>query len=219
MSDKKPSPQDTGASPGEFLKEIQNKPVVVKLNSGVDYRGAVLSAPVQFGAPRWATARYSSIHCDTRHQSQMICRRTRVHRRLHEYRNGANGRVCRGSAEEQLWRRLHSRKQRSAHQCSERELRSDPLFVAVTAACSPGFSSPCNGHLTHASGSPDSHPNRHQPAVSRDNHVSISHNLQRLLAAGLKQHCKKPCAKAWLCLSRNGSEATAHVRSLSPTKA
>lgn len=39
MSDKKPSPQDTGASPGEFLKEIQNKPVVVKLNSGVDYRG------------------------------------------------------------------------------------------------------------------------------------------------------------------------------------
>lgn len=44
MSDKKPTPQDTGASPGEFLKEIQNKPVVVKLNSGVDYRGAAHSS-------------------------------------------------------------------------------------------------------------------------------------------------------------------------------
>eukprot|EP00892_Ulva_mutabilis_P011571 jgi/Ulvmu1/8787/UM048_0042.1 len=43
MSDKKPSPQDTGASPGEFLKEIQNKPVVVKLNSGVDYRGVLVA--------------------------------------------------------------------------------------------------------------------------------------------------------------------------------
>jgi hypothetical protein len=30
---------DTGASPSEFIKNIQNKPVIVKLNSGIDYRG------------------------------------------------------------------------------------------------------------------------------------------------------------------------------------
>jgi hypothetical protein len=42
MSDKKTASgtADTGASPSEFLKHIQRKPVVVKLNSGVDYRGA-----------------------------------------------------------------------------------------------------------------------------------------------------------------------------------
>lgn len=37
---KRAAAPDTGASPGEFLKHIKNKPVVVKLNSGVDYRGA-----------------------------------------------------------------------------------------------------------------------------------------------------------------------------------
>lgn len=30
---------DTGASPSEFIKNIQNKPVIVKLNTGVAYRG------------------------------------------------------------------------------------------------------------------------------------------------------------------------------------
>lgn len=29
----------TGTSPADFLKRIKGKPVVVKLNSGVDYRG------------------------------------------------------------------------------------------------------------------------------------------------------------------------------------
>jgi hypothetical protein len=41
MAEKRPANQssDTGASPGEFLKAIKRKPVVVKLNDGVDYRG------------------------------------------------------------------------------------------------------------------------------------------------------------------------------------
>ena len=39
MAEKRPVNTDTGASPGEFLKVIKRKPVVVKLNSGVDYRG------------------------------------------------------------------------------------------------------------------------------------------------------------------------------------
>ena len=40
MGDKRSANTDTGASPGEFLRLIKRKPVVVKLNSGVDYRGA-----------------------------------------------------------------------------------------------------------------------------------------------------------------------------------
>ena len=39
MADKRQGSTDTGASPGEFLKVIKRRPVVVKLNSGVDYRG------------------------------------------------------------------------------------------------------------------------------------------------------------------------------------
>ena len=31
-------------SPSEFLKQIIGKPVVVKLNSGVDYRGIIIIA-------------------------------------------------------------------------------------------------------------------------------------------------------------------------------
>jgi len=33
----------TTKTPADFLKSIRGRPVVVKLNSGVDYRGASLS--------------------------------------------------------------------------------------------------------------------------------------------------------------------------------
>lgn len=36
---KKPVAAGTGASPTTFLKAIKGKPVVVKLNSSVEYRG------------------------------------------------------------------------------------------------------------------------------------------------------------------------------------
>ncbi|GMH35343.1 hypothetical protein BSKO_03211 [Bryopsis sp. KO-2023] len=41
QSDTKKSPVATGASPTTFLKAIKGKPVVVKLNSGVEYRGVL----------------------------------------------------------------------------------------------------------------------------------------------------------------------------------
>lgn len=34
--------QGSAKTPADFLKSIKGKPVVVKLNSGVDYRGAFL---------------------------------------------------------------------------------------------------------------------------------------------------------------------------------
>lgn len=34
--------QSSAKTPADFLKSIKGKPVVVKLNSGVDYRGVVL---------------------------------------------------------------------------------------------------------------------------------------------------------------------------------
>lgn len=34
--------KDIGDSPSEFLQQLKGQPVVVKLNSGVDYRGALL---------------------------------------------------------------------------------------------------------------------------------------------------------------------------------
>jgi hypothetical protein len=34
-----PAPNQTQKTPGDFLKSIRGKRVVVKLNSGVDYRG------------------------------------------------------------------------------------------------------------------------------------------------------------------------------------
>lgn len=34
-----PPPQIQSKTPADFLKSIKGKPVVVKLNSGVDYRG------------------------------------------------------------------------------------------------------------------------------------------------------------------------------------
>jgi U6 snRNA-associated Sm-like protein LSm6 len=41
MADGNPLPVPTGAAktPSDFLKSIKGKPVLVKLNSGVDYRG------------------------------------------------------------------------------------------------------------------------------------------------------------------------------------
>ena len=39
----------SGTSPSEFLKSIKGKPVVVKLNSGVDYRGLSLNINITRG--------------------------------------------------------------------------------------------------------------------------------------------------------------------------
>ncbi|KAG6434199.1 hypothetical protein SASPL_105821 [Salvia splendens] len=43
-------------TPADFLKSIRGRPVVVKLNSGVDYRGVTLC----FGVSSWLCACYPS---------------------------------------------------------------------------------------------------------------------------------------------------------------
>ena len=42
MSGAAPAPKN---NPAEFLKQVLGRPVVVKLNSGVDYRGGVPPCP------------------------------------------------------------------------------------------------------------------------------------------------------------------------------
>lgn len=42
------TPAQTGITPSDFLKGIKGKHVVVKLNSGVDYRGQPTGAPKNF---------------------------------------------------------------------------------------------------------------------------------------------------------------------------
>ena len=39
MADDGPATQGSAKTPADFLKSIKGRPVVVKLNSGVDYRG------------------------------------------------------------------------------------------------------------------------------------------------------------------------------------
>lgn len=41
----------TTKTPADFLKSIRGRPVVVKLNSGVDYRGQSLSVATCFRSP------------------------------------------------------------------------------------------------------------------------------------------------------------------------
>jgi hypothetical protein len=64
-------------TPNEFLKKIVGKPVVVKLNSGADYRGILFTG--QFHAKTF-----------------FVFRNPIVPGRIHEHCLGANGRV--------LWR-------------------------------------------------------------------------------------------------------------------
>lgn len=42
MADAEAGPSSSAKTPADFLKSIKGKPVVVKLNSGVDYRGELL---------------------------------------------------------------------------------------------------------------------------------------------------------------------------------
>jgi hypothetical protein len=44
MADQAAEPPTNARTPAEFLKHIKGKPVVVKLNSGVDYKGGYMAA-------------------------------------------------------------------------------------------------------------------------------------------------------------------------------
>lgn len=68
-------------NPSDFLKLIIGKPVVVKLNSGVDYRGKGIVYPM-LKLLAWALTRMTTCRC--------AC----VFRWIHEHCIGADGRIC-----------------------------------------------------------------------------------------------------------------------------
>lgn len=73
-------------TPSEFLKQIIGKPVVVKLNSGVDYRG---KSEIGCGRMKsyWALIGVS------------FCRCSSLFGRLYEHCTGADRRVCEWTGE------------------------------------------------------------------------------------------------------------------------
>ena len=78
----------TARTPAEFLKHIKGKPVVVKLNSGVDYKGEAAPSPAP--PPPAAQAAQPQSHAN-----RSRCRHARLPRRLHEHRHGADRGGCR----------------------------------------------------------------------------------------------------------------------------
>lgn len=101
-----PLPVPTGASktPSDFLKSIKGKPVLVKLNSGVDYRGRQPNTTAgdgpnlqQPGLP--ACPQRLSNHCSP--ATSAFCRHPCVSRRLHEHCHGAHRGEQRGKQQPQ----------------------------------------------------------------------------------------------------------------------
>lgn len=93
-----------------FIQQIHARPVVVKLNSGVDYRGMgpffhPLRKPMQCVSP-WYFRGFG------------------VPGRLHEHRPRTNRRIRKRSAEKQIWGRFYTRQQRLVHQHSKTTLLS-----------------------------------------------------------------------------------------------
>lgn len=67
-------------TPNEFLKQIIGRPVVVKLNNGVDYRGMTFRIKALF---------YHIVHVYTFHFHRSTC----LPRWLHEYCAGTDRRI------------------------------------------------------------------------------------------------------------------------------
>lgn len=44
-------PSSTAKTPTDFLNSIKGKPVIVKLNSGVDYKGEGITSTLTFASP------------------------------------------------------------------------------------------------------------------------------------------------------------------------
>lgn len=76
-------------TPSEYLKQIIGRPVVVKLNSGVDYRGfqTNFNCPILFKTKK---------------------RRSSLSGWVHEHSFGTDRRVCKWSIEKQIRRRIYS---------------------------------------------------------------------------------------------------------------
>lgn len=90
----------TAKSPADFLKSIKGKPVLVKTNSGVDYKGTGIAAACLplFNTAATRFARHAAAYCHSAltpiDQGVVHCsmqrRDTGLLRWLHEHRDGAN---------------------------------------------------------------------------------------------------------------------------------
>lgn len=111
-------------TPADFLKSIKGKPVIVKLNSGVDYRGKFGEGcgragegdqPCRSsggGGDTGGGGPATSTQCGVLACiSVLSCRGAGVPGWLHEHCDGADRGVCEWAAEEQVWRLLHPRQQ------------------------------------------------------------------------------------------------------------
>lgn len=77
--------KDIGDSPSEFLQQLKGQPVVVKLNSGVDYRGALL----------WTVAALQAdLVCSTQGHDAVPCN---LHALVHRSKKHDDAKVCRRS--------------------------------------------------------------------------------------------------------------------------
>lgn len=83
-----------------FIQQIHSRPVVVKLNSGVDYRGKEFFAGIFWGF---------FAKC-------VFFRSSGLFGRLHEHRAGADRGVRERAAQKQVWRRVYPRQQCALHQ-------------------------------------------------------------------------------------------------------
>ena len=91
-----PAPVTTSGSPSDFLKGVVGKRVVVRLTSGVDYRGAF---------------HHRFLHPLT-HSHPTLPRRVVLSRRIHEYRVRTDGGARWWQSNQPLWGRVHPREQR-----------------------------------------------------------------------------------------------------------
>ena len=99
----------TKNNPSDFLKTVLGRPVVVKLNSGVDYRGASLASAA---LPCALAVGARRLHRLTRRTCHAPHRRACVLGWLHEHCDGADGGVRQRPAEGQVRRHVHPREQR-----------------------------------------------------------------------------------------------------------
>lgn len=85
----------------QFINQIHGRPVVVKLNSGVDYRGKEPAAFLE-ALRRMLTHDIRNKICPL--STRCSC----LSRWLHEHCPGPNRRICQRSIEKQIRRCIHS---------------------------------------------------------------------------------------------------------------
>ena len=120
-------------NPNDFLKTLLGRPVVVKLNSGVDYRGVLSCLDGELAWQTLAVARAArGTHtailgpgmAGVSNYFLLLCR-------LHEHRPRADRGVRARPAQEQVRRHLHQGQQRALHQHPKEQEVDAPLRPLV----------------------------------------------------------------------------------------